>query len=64
LTTGLSAPPISSDPFPCPDVQSGLAGDVAFHDQFSNQLQFRLRGMRTHVGGFLELLVIRLVYSL
>ncbi len=35
------------------DVQSGLARQIAFQNQFSNQLQFRLRCVRTHVNRFL-----------
>ena len=36
--------------FPGADVQPGLAGDVSLEDQFSDQLQFGLRCVRTHVN--------------
>jgi len=39
-------------------VQSRLTGDISFEEQFSNQLQFRLRCMRTHLIRFSFLLVV------
>ena len=41
------------------DVQTGLAGDVSFENQFSDQLQFRLRCVRTHLRSRFSFLVFR-----
>src|SRR6478672_5446522 len=45
--------------FPRADVQTGFAVQVAFQDELANQLQFGVRGVRTHVFSSVPLFVVR-----